>query len=74
MNRNGHTVKEHFENRAPEVKAIYLAILKASKQFAEPAEKSGYAHCRARGKANKSRIIFIKGEIYVSNTNIIHRD
>ena len=26
-----HTVKEHFENRAPEVKATYAAILKAAK-------------------------------------------
>jgi hypothetical protein len=30
MNGNGHSVKEHFENRAPEVKATYAAILKAT--------------------------------------------
>lgn len=28
-----HTVNEHFENRAPEVKAIYKAILKAARNF-----------------------------------------
>jgi len=33
MNESGHTVKEHFENRVPEVKATYAAILKAAKQF-----------------------------------------
>jgi hypothetical protein len=30
-NHAGHTIKEHFENRAPEVKATYAAILKAAK-------------------------------------------
>lgn len=33
MNANGHTVEEHFENRSPEVKATYAAILKAAKKF-----------------------------------------
>lgn len=33
MNGNGHTVKEHFANRAPEVKATYAAILKAAKKL-----------------------------------------
>jgi hypothetical protein len=28
-----HTIKEHFENRAPEVKATYAAILKAAKKL-----------------------------------------
>jgi hypothetical protein len=31
MNADGHTVKPHFENRGPEVKATYAAILKAAK-------------------------------------------
>jgi hypothetical protein len=40
MNSNGHTVKEHFENRAPEVKATYAAILKAAKQFGPVKEEA----------------------------------
>ena len=30
---NGHTVKEHFLNRDPSVKAIYSAILKAAREL-----------------------------------------
>ena len=37
---NGHTVKEHFENRAPEVKATYAAILKAAKTFGPVKEEA----------------------------------
>jgi hypothetical protein len=33
MKSNGHTVEEHFDNRAPGVKSSYVAILKASKKF-----------------------------------------
>ena len=33
MNANGHTVKEHFKNRTPEVEATYVAILKAAKKL-----------------------------------------
>ncbi|HEY8187962.1 MAG TPA: DUF5655 domain-containing protein [Pyrinomonadaceae bacterium] len=33
MDTNGHTVKEHFDNRAPEVKATYVAILNAAKKL-----------------------------------------
>ncbi len=40
MNANGHTVKEHFENRAPEVKAIYTAILMAAKEFGPVKEEA----------------------------------
>ena len=40
MNANGHTVKEHFENRAPEVKATYTAILEAAKKFGPVKEEA----------------------------------
>ena len=40
MNENGHTVKEHFENRVPEVKATYAAILKAAKKFGPVKEEA----------------------------------
>jgi hypothetical protein len=40
MDTNGHTVKEHFENRAPEVKATYEAIVKAAKQFGPVKEEA----------------------------------
>lgn len=36
----GHTIKEHFESRAPEVKAIYQAILKAAKTFGPVKEEA----------------------------------
>jgi len=35
-----HTVKEHFDNRAPEVKSTYAAILKAAKQFGPVKEEA----------------------------------
>ena len=40
MDKNGHTVREHFENRAPEVKATYAAILKAAKKFGPVKEEA----------------------------------
>lgn len=40
MNESGPTVKEHFENRAPEVKATYAAILKAAKSLGPVKEEA----------------------------------
>jgi hypothetical protein len=40
MNADGHTVKEHFENCAPEVKATYDAILKAAKKIGPVKEEA----------------------------------
>ena len=40
MNSNNHTIAEHFENRAPEVKATYAAILKAAKQLGPVKEEA----------------------------------
>lgn len=40
MDANSHTVREHFENRVPEVKATYTAILKAAKKFGPVKEEA----------------------------------
>ena len=40
MDANGHTVREHFDNRAPEVKATYTAILKAARKFGPVKEEA----------------------------------
>ena len=40
MNTNGHTVKEHFQNREAQVKATYAAILKAAKQLGTVKEEA----------------------------------
>lgn len=40
MNTNGYTVERHFENRAPEVKATYAAILKATKKLGPVKEEA----------------------------------
>lgn len=40
MNPNGHTVNEHFKNRAPEVKATYAAILRAAKKLGPVSEEA----------------------------------
>jgi uncharacterized protein DUF5655 len=40
MNSNHHTVSEHFDNRAPEVKATYAAILKAAKKLGPVSEEA----------------------------------
>ena len=37
---NGHTIKEHFDNRAPEVKLTYAAILKAAKKLGPVKEEA----------------------------------
>jgi hypothetical protein len=64
MNINGHTVEQHFENRAPEVKATYAAILKAAKKLGpvkEGPEEDFHSpraqdrlrrHCHAEGGIN----------------------
>jgi hypothetical protein len=40
MNANGHTLKEHFADRAPEVKATYAAILEAAKKLGPVKEEA----------------------------------
>jgi hypothetical protein len=36
--KNGHTVREHFENRAPEVRETYSRILKTARKLGPVAE------------------------------------
>ncbi|HVQ38637.1 MAG TPA: DUF5655 domain-containing protein [Pyrinomonadaceae bacterium] len=40
MNSIGHTVREHFEGRAPEVKATYSAILNAARKLGPVKEEA----------------------------------
>ena len=40
LSSSGHTVREHFENRAPAVKATYDAILKAAKKLGPVREEA----------------------------------
>lgn len=40
MSFNNQTIQQHFENRAPEVKAIYSAILKAANKLGPVQEEA----------------------------------
>ncbi len=40
MNSDSHTIQKHFENRAPVVKAIYAAVLKATKKLGPVREEA----------------------------------
>ena len=82
MNANGHTVKEHFENRAPEVKAIYTAILRAAKEFGPVKEeakktsihlvrKSAFAGVATRKTA---LILTLKSDSDISSARIAKRE
>jgi hypothetical protein len=82
MNANGHTVKEHFENRAPEVKATYDAILKAAKKIGpvmEEAKKTSIHLVRKTAFAGvatrKSALILtLKSDSDVANKRISKRE
>jgi hypothetical protein len=82
MNANGHTVKEHFENRAPEVKATYTAILKAAKTLGpvkEEAKKTSIHLVRKSAFAGvatqKSALILtLKSDADVANKRIARRE
>ena len=82
MNENGHTIKEHFENRAPEVKATYAAILKAAKKFGTVKEeakktsihlvrKSAFAGVATRKSA---LILTLKSDSDIPNKRIAKRE
>lgn len=82
MNANGRTVKEHFENRAPEVKAIYAAILRAAKQFGpvkEEAKKTSIHLVRRSafaGVATRKNglILTLKSNSDITNPRIAKRE
>ena len=82
MNANGHTIKEHFENRAPEVKATYIAILGAAKKLGPVKEeakqtsihlvrKSAFAGVATRKSA---LILTIKSDSDVANKRVGKRE
>jgi len=82
MNSNGHTVKEHFENRAPEVKATYAAILNAAKKLGPVKEeakktsihlvrKSAFAGVATRKSA---LILTLKSDSDVTSSRVMKRE
>jgi hypothetical protein len=82
MNSNGHTINEHFENRAPEVKATYSAILNAAKKLGPVKEeakktsihlvrKSAFAGVATRKTA---LILTLKSDLDVANKRIMKRE
>jgi hypothetical protein len=81
MNSNGHTVKEHFENRPPEVKATYAAIIKAAKKLGpvrEEAKKTSIHLVRKTAFAGVATrrtalILTLKSDADVANKRIKKR-
>ena len=84
MNSNyaSHTVKEHFENRAPEVKATYDALLEAAKKLGPVKEeakktsihlvrKSAFAGVATRKTA---LILTLKSDSDVTSQRIARRE
>ena len=82
MDTNGHTVKEHLENRTPEVKATYAAILTAAKKLGPVKEeakkttihlvrKSAFAGIATRKSA---LILTLKSPADVANKRISKRE
>ena len=82
MSSTGHTIKEHFENRAPEVKATYAAILNAAKKLGPVKEeakktsihlvrKSAFAGVATRKTA---LILTLKSDSDVANGRILKRE
>jgi hypothetical protein len=77
-----HTVKEHFENRAPEVKEIYAAILKAAKALgpvSEEAKKTSIHLVRKTAFAGVATrktalILTLKSEADVASKRITRRE
>ena len=81
-NHAGHTLKEHFENRAPEVKATYAAILKAAKKLGTVKEeakktsihlvrKSAFAGVATRKSA---LILTLKSDADITSKRIAKRE
>lgn len=82
MNANGHTIKAHFENRAPEVKATYAAILKAAKKLGtvrEEAKKTSIHLVRKSAFAGVSTrksalILTLKSDSDIASKRIAKRE
>jgi hypothetical protein len=82
METNNYTVKEHFENRTPEVEATYAAILNAAKKFGPVKEeakktsihlvrKSAFAGVATRKTA---LILTLKSDSDISSERIAKRE
>jgi uncharacterized protein DUF5655 len=82
MSANHHTVKEHFENRAAEVKETYQAILNASKKLGPVSEepkktsihlvrKTAFAGIATRKTA---LVLTLKSDSDVANKRIARRE
>ena len=82
MNSHNHTVKEHFVDRAPQVKAIYTAILRAARKLGPVSEeprktsihlvrKSAFAGVATR---KTSLILTVKSDSDVINERIKKRE
>lgn len=77
-----HTVEQHFENREPEVKAIYAAIVKAAKNFGpvnEEAKKTSIHLVRKSAFAGiatrKSALLLtLKSDTDIANPRIAKRE
>jgi hypothetical protein len=77
-----HTIKEHFENRAPEVKATYAAILREAKKlgpFREEAKKTSIHLVRKSAFAGVATrktalILTLKSDADVANQRIVRRE
>jgi hypothetical protein len=82
MNSNHHTVNEHFDNRAPEVRATYAAILKAAKKLGPVSEepKKTSIHLVRRtafaGVATRKTalVLTLKSDSDVANKRISRRE
>lgn len=79
---NAHTVEQHFEQREPEVKAIYGAILKAARKFGPVSEdpkktsihlvrKSAFAGVATRKSA---LVLTVKSDADIVNERIMKRE
>ena len=82
MSPTGHSIMEHFENRAPDVKATYAAILNAAKKLGPVKEeakktsihlvrKSAFAGVATRKTA---LILTLKSDSDMANGRITKRE
>lgn len=82
MSSNNHTIQEHFENRVPEVKAIYAAILKAASKLGpmhEEAKKTSIHLVRKSAFAGVATrktalILTLKSEVDLKSKRISKRE
>src|SRR4026208_921247 len=82
MSSNGHTIKEHFENRAPEVKATSAATLNSAKKLGpvkEEAKKTSIHLVRKSAFAGvvtrkAALILTLKSDSDVANKRVKKRE